>query len=218
MAEASVNEDLSSLTEEIDELEIEDYKIIKTSKGKDAVLYDGYYYNHTRDNKSSTVYKCRFIVDEDKKKECTSTFTLQKDGKYKIKEHQHDPMLKIQTEIMLVLADVDKIIIENPTTSIKNVYDQKEIELVNKYGPELVAAYWPEFQSKDSTYFAHKNKIVPKLPTNINDLKDLPADYKQTTTKKPFLASSIDVLSKYLLLCSFIGLSILSQSEKWYLD
>ena len=37
-------------------------------------------------------------------------------------------------------------------------------------------------------------------------------------TKKPFLASSIDVLSKYLLLCSFIGLSILSQSEKWWCD
>ena len=30
-----------------------------------------------RDNKSSTVFKCRFIVDEDKK-ECSSTFTLQK--------------------------------------------------------------------------------------------------------------------------------------------
>ena len=94
------------------------------------------------------------------KKECTSTFTLKKDGKYKINEHQHDPMLEIQTEIMLVFADVDKIIIENPTTSIKNVYDQKEIELVNKYGPELVAAYWPVFQSKDKLSLNY-------LPTSI---------------------------------------------------
>ncbi len=46
---------------------------------------------------------------------------------------------------MLALAEVDKTIISNPTTSIKNVYDQKEIELANKYGPDLVAAYWPEF-------------------------------------------------------------------------
>jgi hypothetical protein len=89
---------------------------------------------------------------------------------------------------------------------------------VIKYGPELVATYWPEFQSKDSTYFAHKNKIVPKLPTCINDLKDLPEDYKLTVTKKSFLASPIDVLSQYLLLCSLIGLTILSQSEKWWCD
>ena len=111
---------------------------MKTSKGKDAILNDGYYYNHLRDNKSSTVFKCRVIVDEEKRKECTSTFTLQKDGKFKIKEHQHDPMEIIQTEIMIALAEIDKIIISNPTTSIKNVYDQKEIELVNKYGPELI--------------------------------------------------------------------------------
>jgi hypothetical protein len=78
---------------------------------------------------------------------------------------------------MLALAEVDKTIISNPTTSIKNVYDQKEIELVNKwinkYGPELVAAYWSDFETKDSTYFAHKNKFVPKLPTSLLELKDL---------------------------------------------
>ena len=206
MAEAlSAN---TSLNEELEDLALDEFKIIKTSKGKDAVLHDGYYYNHYRDNKSSTVFRFRHLVDEAKKKECNSTFTLQKDGKFKVKAHQHDPMESIQIEIMVALADIDKIIISNPTTSIKNVYDQKEIELVNKFGPELVAAYWPEFESKDSAYFAHKNKFVPKLPTGIEDLKDLPEDYKQTTTKKSFLSSPIDELSKYLLLCSFIGLSI----------
>jgi hypothetical protein len=60
----------------------------------------------------------------------------------------------------------------------KYVYNQKEIELVVKYGPALVATYWPE--------------LVPKLPTNIDDLKDLPEDYKATTTKCRFLASPIE--------------------------
>ena len=32
-------------------------EIIKSSKAKDAILYNGYYYNHLRTNKSSTVYK-----------------------------------------------------------------------------------------------------------------------------------------------------------------
>jgi len=137
-----------------------------------------------RDNKSSTVFKCRFIVDEDKKIECSGTFTLQNDGKFKINEHQHEPMSPIEIEVMQVLAEIDALIIANPTTSIKNIYDQKVIELTNKYGPQLVAEYWPEFQFKDSIYFAHKNKIVPKLPKSLNDLKDFPEDYKITTTKK----------------------------------
>ena len=93
--------------------------MIKTSKGKDAILHDGYYYNHLRDNKSSTVFKCRFIVDEDKKKECSGTFTLRKDGKFKIKEHQHQPLSPIEIEIMQVLAEIYALIIANPTTSIK---------------------------------------------------------------------------------------------------
>ena len=113
----------------------------------------------------------------------------------------------IQSEIMVILSEIDQIILANPTQSIKNVYNQKEIELVVKYGAELVA-----------NYFAHKNKMVPKLPTNIDDLKDLPQHYKETSTKQRFLASSIDVISKYLLLSSLIGLTILSKSEKWWCD
>ena len=60
--------------------------------------------------------------------------------------------------------------------------------------------------------------MVPKLSTNIDDLKDLPQHYKETNTKQRFLANSIDVLSKYLLLTSLIGLTILSKSEKWWCD
>ena len=142
-----------------------------------------------RDNKNSTVFKCRHIIEVDgKKKECTGNFTLQSDRKtFKAKAHQHDRMEPIQSEIMVILSEIDQVILANPTQSIKNAYNQKEIELVAKYGPALVATYWPEFESKDSAFFAHKNKLVPKLPTNIDDLKDLPEDYKLTTTKQRFL-------------------------------
>ena len=30
------------------------FTLMKTSKGKDAILYSGYYYNHLRDNKNLT--------------------------------------------------------------------------------------------------------------------------------------------------------------------
>lgn len=214
MASVSLN-----IADELDNLDLgnlfNDYKILKTKKGKDAVLYRGYYYNHQRDNAKSTVFKCRHIVD---KKECTSTFTLQKDGKFNCKDHTHDPMEPIQSEIMLIMQEIDNIILNNPTISIQNIYNQKEVELVDKYGALLVATYWPEFESKDSAFFAHKNKLVPKLPTSIDDLKDLPDNYKLTTTKQQFLASPIDMFSQFIMLISSIGLNILANSKKWWCD
>ena len=65
MTEALNSSLIEEITEGIDvELQLDEYKIMKTSKGKDAILHDSYYYNHLRDNKSSTVFKCRVIVDE----------------------------------------------------------------------------------------------------------------------------------------------------------
>ena len=67
---------LAILADFLEDLVLDEFKIVKTSKGKGAVLHDGYYYNHYRDYKSSTVFRCRHIVDEGKKKECNSTFAF----------------------------------------------------------------------------------------------------------------------------------------------
>ena len=45
------------------------------------------------------------------------------------------------------MNEIDNLIQKNPNQSIKSLYDDKEIELVNKFGAELVAKYWPEFDS-----------------------------------------------------------------------
>jgi hypothetical protein len=42
---------------------------------------------------------------------------------------------------VIYYAEMDQYIADNPTASIKRFYDQKELELTNKY--------WPEFESKD---------------------------------------------------------------------
>ena len=175
------------------------------------MLHENFYYNLHRENKNSTVFRCRQYVD---KKQCSSTFTLKKDGTFTVKEHTHDAMENIQSEIMIILQEINKIVVENPTQSIKNIYDQKEVELVNKFGAKLVAEFWPEFDSKDSALFVHKNKLVPKLPKNIDDLKDLPEEFKTTTAKKSFLVSPIDMFNKNLLFASLIGLTILANSDK----
>jgi hypothetical protein len=72
-------EDSNNSTEELNNLSQEQYKILRTSKGKEAILHDGFYYNHMRDNKKSKVFKCRHVTN---KKECTSTFTLKDDGEF----------------------------------------------------------------------------------------------------------------------------------------
>ena len=142
------------------------WTLLKSSKNKDSILHRGFYYNHFRDNKKSTFFKCRRVID---KKECSGSFTLSNDGKCVCKEHQHEPMQPIECEIKIIMNEIDKTIEENPTVSIKNTYDQKEIELLKKYGPLKVAMYWPEFEKKDSHFFARKNKLIPKLPTSIHD-------------------------------------------------
>ena len=116
------------------------------------------------------------------------------------------------------MNEIDNLIQKNPNQSIKILYDDKEIELVNKFGAELVAKYWPEFDTQENGLFVKKNKCVPKLPTSLEDLQDLPEEYKLTTTKKPFLASPVDMFSKYMLMISLIGHNILAESLKWWCD
>ena len=91
----------------------------------------------------TTFFKCRRVID---KKECSGSFTLGNDGKYVCKEHKHEPMQPIECEIKIIMNEIDKTIEENPTVSIKNTYDQKEIELLKKYGPLKLVIYWPEFE------------------------------------------------------------------------
>lgn len=110
-------------------------------------------------------------------------------------KHTHEPLEPVECDIILMNIEIQSLISTNPTTSIKNIYNQKEIELTIKYGSQLVAKHWPEFDSKDSGLFKRKNKLVPKLPSSIEDLTDLPEDYKLTITKQRFLASPIELFS-----------------------
>ena len=62
---------MAGVAEDLNILSQEQYKMLRTSKGKEAILHDGFYYNHLRDNKKSKVFKCKHVKN---KKECTSTF------------------------------------------------------------------------------------------------------------------------------------------------
>lgn len=94
------------------------WTLFKSSKNKDSILHRGFYYNHFRDNKKSTFFKCRRVID---KKECTGSFTLGNYGKYVCKEHQHKPMQPIECEIKIIMNEIDKTIEENPTVSISSI-------------------------------------------------------------------------------------------------
>ena len=146
MAEAIVNDfhdlNLDRLFEEHEY--VAHYEIIKTSKGKDAILYRGFYYNWTRDNKSSTVYKCRETVN---KKECPSTFTLNSSNDIVCKPHTHYPMLPIQCDIMKTRLEIEFEISKNPSVSVSKLWSKKMVELTLKHGEQDVAKHCPEFHS-----------------------------------------------------------------------
>jgi len=106
-------------------------EVIKSSKNVNAVLYQGFYYNHFRTNKNPVQYKCREKIYG---KECNGSFTLNNCGNsFTLKSHKHSPMFPIKCEIKKVRLEIDKLILENPSCSISKIWDKKLIELTLKY-------------------------------------------------------------------------------------
>ena len=93
------------------------------------------------------VFKCRQKI-KSKNKQCDALFTLKHEVKFTYQDNSNHQLMEsemIESEIKLLLNEINNLIVKNPNHSIKSLYDDKEIELVNKYGSELVAKYWPEF-------------------------------------------------------------------------
>jgi len=138
----SINEDIDNLC--LDDLFYEkqyesNYRVLKSNREKDAILFNGYYYNWQRDNKNgSTVLKCR---QKHEKKECSGTFTLNQDGSFKCKSHQCVQFMPIQCDIMIINSEIENEISNRPSISIKKLNDEKEVELTLKFDTKQVAKY-----------------------------------------------------------------------------
>ena len=64
----SLTSDIVDLANDFEKMFFEDpydntWTLLKSSKNKDSILHRGFYYNHQRDNKKSTAFKCRRIVN-----------------------------------------------------------------------------------------------------------------------------------------------------------
>jgi len=80
-------------------------ELIKSSKSKDSILYNGYYYNHLRTNKTSVVYKCRELIDG-----CGS-LTMFNDMTFTTKPHnkKHLPMIPIECDVKKARFEIEKL-------------------------------------------------------------------------------------------------------------
>ena len=123
--------------------------VIKSSKSKDAVLYQGYYYNFLRHNAKSDYFKCRAVIEE---KECPGSLTLSHNGTFKCMPHnpKHRPMVPIESDVKKIKLEMDEFISSNPTASVSKQWDKKVIELSLKYSEREVAFFCPEFNQVDS--------------------------------------------------------------------
>ena len=97
----------NSFTEEITNIGLanfinEIFTFLKSSKGKDTIIYKGYCYNFHRSNKNSIDHKCRKQHENDQgnKQECGLIFKLFKNCKFTHKDHpKHPPMEPIECKI-----------------------------------------------------------------------------------------------------------------------
>ena len=110
------------------------------------------------------------------------------------------------------------VIDSNPAVSIHSVWEDKQVELTLIYGERLVAKYCPDLHSIDSAVYVRKGKHVPVLLKSLDELKDLPDDYKKTKTKLKFLASPIESFKSFIIFANLIGLTVLAKSYKWWCD
>ena len=166
----------------------------------------------------NNIFKCRQKKEDDPKKECPGTFKLNNDGSFSVKQHLCKRLLPIQCDIMIISSEIEDELSQRPTMSVKKLYDEKEVWLTTKYDSAEVAKYWPEYDSVDSAFFNYKNKLIPALPDSIDSLTDLPDRYKNTFDNRKFLISPLELFNKFIIMASLIGLTILSQSKKWYCD
>ena len=175
-------------------------------------MLNGFYYNFSRKNLRSTVFKCRATFNDVK---CTGRFTLKNDNSYELKNRCIDckPNLPIECDIMKDLLVVINEMERDPSTSIQQLWELKQNALPLKYEAKQEALYWPGFHSVMCSLFSKKNKLVPKLLTSVSDLKELKEPYIQTKTKLRFFASLSEKLSDFISFVSLIGLTILANSE-----
>ena len=105
-------------------------EIIKSSKNVNAVLYQGFYYNHFRNNKNSVQYKCREKVNG---KECNGSFTLnnQCNGTY-FESTWMGPNAIFPREIWNLHDNI-----YHRTNNISETYDKKLNKEISKPDPNI---------------------------------------------------------------------------------
>lgn len=126
----------NTIIEDFEDLNLEDlfyeheyskqHELIKSSKEKDAILYQGYYYNHKRDNKDgSSIYKCReSVIDNGKTKECVGVLKLTTKNTVEVKSHHKlcKAMHPIECDILKFKIDIKLAIDSNPTASVQQMF------------------------------------------------------------------------------------------------
>jgi hypothetical protein len=135
----------NSIIEDFEDLNLDDFfldvdyscemEFIESSKGVEAVVFEGRYYNKKRENKrdKSKVYACRETSRVDgKTRYCTGGLKIFNDKETKPEKHAHSyfchPMSPIEQDIFLAKEAIKVAIDADPTTSIQQIWERKEIE------------------------------------------------------------------------------------------
>jgi len=207
---------------------MENIRIIKTNKDKDAVYFYGFIYYHKRHNRDGTVYwKCK-----DCQATITTNETVMKIGKtptctkddilncHDTHETTSEEVLEADQSVKVIRKRVEK---ENVAIS-KVYYEEKKeyLEKMKEKQPdqdieELIVCF-PDLYSIKSSLYNHKWKNFPKLPQNLDELV-VPSQLTVTEDDKDFLICDGKVeKERILIFASRTGLEILSKTQQWHAD
>ena len=194
-----------------------DYKIIKTSKNKEAIIYNNFYYNKFRLNQKTTYFKCR-------ESGCHASLSIYNEsGELKkpviLNHNGNNGLSPIEIDIKEAINEIKEKIKVNPNEAVLKLYEDKEVELSVKYKDDHdeFLKLLRSFHQVDSVFYKKKSALLPKMPQNIQQIV-IPDDYTKTLHGDKFLISSESNISQYIAYSSRVGLEALAVSKIWNCD
>lgn len=163
-----------------------DAKFVKTQKGKDAVVVDGYKYCFERKNQDETAaYRCVKYWAAN----CKATVLMEGEKVVKkTQEHSHPPSSVEVTEEIFRNSLKERTRLE-PHAPAPEIYKREMLSLVGRVDDDIIVSL-PTFESVRSTIYREKRKQQPRLPREADDI-ELEGSCTQTADGRAFLLFDI---------------------------
>lgn len=185
------------------------FRFVRSERGRDKLIHDGFMYTYHRENKSGIVYRC------DQRKLCNSTITISKDKSEVLKEpgeHEDKPdwgriKAKECVQKMKAAASTSR----EPTSSIV----QRSVEGVTSETNMKL----PKKSTLRRRIQEVRREYLPEEPKNLEELQEIAARFTKTKSGMRWLLFyDPEATEKMAIFTTDRHLKFLAKAKYWIMD